>query len=298
MGLCVSISRPLSKIYQKTSFLIGILAMSLAPCSGAYAAETRSGGFDFDPNYSYAAYLGTGIYKTATGDSLGVLNIPIAFPILRPHEERSWGMDFKVPVSIGFFNYDFEDDLPSGELPTSFDTVTVLPGVEFRVPMTETWSLHPFIDVGAGRNFGTDTTNAIYGLGFKSFFAFNLATRPFLLGNRLYHAGYRNLDNDQYDAFTGLETGLHMPVIGTGTHFNRKTDFAVYYQNFIYSENLLISNDKGQLDSYNIQNEIGFTWGATQIRKNTLYQQPRIGFGVRVTRSATIYRLVFGMPFF
>jgi len=274
--------------------MLGVLF--LAPSIVLAAPENR-GSFIFEPNYSYAAYLGTGIYTTSAGDSLGVLNIPIAFPILKP-EQRSWGLDFKVPVSIGFFNYDFEAELPSGNLPNSFDTVTVLPGVEFRVPMNDFWSLHPFVDLGAGRNFNTGTKNAIYGIGLKSYFTFSLAGHPFLVGNRLYNAGYRNLDTDQYDSFTGLESGLHVPLTGTGIIFNRQTDLAVHYQNFIYSENLLISNDKGQLDSYNIQNEIGFTWGATQIKKNTLYQQPRIGLGVRVSDGVTIYRLIFGMPFF
>jgi len=273
-----------------------VRGLIFVPCVVLAAQESR-GSFIFEPNYSYAAYLGTGIYTTASGGSLGVLNIPIAFPLLKP-EEKGWGLDFKLPVSIGFFNYDFEQDLPSGNLPSSFDTITVLPGVELNVPMSDSWSLHPFVDVGLGRNFGTDTMNGIYGLGLKSYYAFKVRQFPFLLGNRLYHAGFRNLDTDQYDSFTGLESGLHVPVIRTGNHFNRQTDFALYYQNFIYSENLLISNQKGQLDSYNIQNEVGFSWGSSQISKNTLYQQPRIGLGVRVSNGVRIYRLVFGMPFF
>ena len=121
-----------SRIYPKVSFLAGIFLISCGLAPTTYGAEPRSGSFDFNPNFSYAAYLGTGIYTSTTGDSLAVLNIPIAFPLLKP-EDRRWGLDFKVPVSIGFFNYVFEEDLPSGDLPSSFDTVTVLPGVEFMV---------------------------------------------------------------------------------------------------------------------------------------------------------------------
>jgi len=296
MRVCVDISRVgCHKLFWGRGLIW--LFLILLPAGVVAGAETRSGSFEFDPNFSYAAYLGTGVYSTASGDTLGVLNIPIAFTLLG-QEKRWWGLDLNVPISLGFVNYDFEKDLPSGNLPESFDAITVLPGIEFHLPITDSWSLHPFVDLGLGRNLSTDTTNGIYGGGVISYYGFNLGRFPFLLGNRLFRAGYRNLDTDASGAFTALETGLHVPVIDTGKVFDRQTDFALYYENYIYSENLLFSNTKGQFDSYNIQNEIGFTWGASLPSRNNLYQQPRIGLGVRFDGDIRIYRLVFGMPFF
>jgi hypothetical protein len=295
MRVCVDISRGGR---HKLSWGRGLIWLFLILLPAVVmGAEPRSGSFEFDPNFSYAAYLGTGVYTTASGDNLGVLNIPIAFPLLG-EGNRGWGLDFNIPIALGFVNYDFEKDLPSGALPEGFDAVTVLPGLEFHLPLTDSWSLHPFVDLGLARNLTSGTTNGIYGGGVISYYGFNLGRFPFLLGNRLFRAGYRNLDIEASGAFSALETGLYVPVIATGKVFDRQTDFSLYYENYIYSENLLFSNTKGQFDSYHIQNEIGFTWGASLPSRSNLYQQPRIGLGVRLDGDTRIYRLVFGMPFF
>jgi hypothetical protein len=50
----------------------------------------------------------------------------------------------------------------------NFVTLSVMPGLEYVLPMTDNWSLTPFIDLGIARDFANETTAGIGGIGAKS----------------------------------------------------------------------------------------------------------------------------------
>jgi len=257
-----------------------------------------------EQNYSYSPYLGAGIYGSRTDDrSIFVLNVPLSFDLVKYDEytfdpqESNWGLKLNTTISAGFFDYDPEQSLPELELPSGIGTLVVLPGIEYIAPITDSWRLHPFADLGVGRNFDAKTNNLIYGFGIKSYYHFDIGNFPFLLGNRLYQAGFHNRTLDVSNSFAAFETGLNMTVV-RGSMWGRETDLGLYYMNFIFSDDLSLTDVSDKVDSLNIQNEVGFTFGASRPVEHTLIGRPRIGLGVRFDNGERLYRLFLGFPFF
>ena len=257
-----------------------------------------------EQNYSYSPYLGAGIYGSRTDErSIFVLNVPLSFYLVEYDEyttesqEADWGLKLNTTISAGFFDYEPEQSIPELELPSGIGTLVVLPGIEYIAPITDSWRLHPFADLGVGRNFDANTNNLIYGFGVKSYYHFDIGKFPFLLGNRLYQAGFHNRTLDVSNSFAAFETGLNMTV-ARGQLWGRETDLGLYYMNFIFSDDLSLTEVSDKVDSLNIQNEIGFTFGASKPVDYTFIGRPRIGLGVRFTDGEELYRLFLGFPFF
>ncbi len=257
-----------------------------------------------EQNYSYSPYLGSGFYGSRSDDrSIFVLNVPLSFDLVPTGREAldpgefDWGLKFNTTISAGFFDYDPEESLPELELPSEIGTLAILPGLEYVAPINDSWSLHPFIDLGLGKNFEANTVNIIYGVGIRSYYDFSIGKYPFLLGNRLYRVGFRNRTLDSSNSFAAFETGLNMTLF-KGSTFGRDTDLGLYYMNFIFSEDLNLTEISDKVDSVDIQHEIGFTFGASRAVSHTAIGRPRIGLGVRFVGNDQLYRLVFGFPFF
>ncbi len=98
-------------------------------------------------NWYYAATFGTGVYTT--GDrTVAVLQLPLSFT-LRESEEDRWGLRIKLPVSVGFYDYRFDDILNEG-LPQGLNTMSFVPGLELEKQITARWRLKPYVSAGAG----------------------------------------------------------------------------------------------------------------------------------------------------
>ncbi|MDX1335023.1 MAG: hypothetical protein R3312_04505 [Gammaproteobacteria bacterium] len=286
------------------SFIFSILLVLLCSPVVQAAVATQAEQVQIEQNYSYAPYLGAGIYGSRTDDrDIFVLNVPVSYYLVDFDEyttepqEADWGLKLNTTISVGFFDYDPEESLPELDIPTEVGTLVILPGIEYIAPINDSWRLQPFLDLGVGRNFEAKTTNLIYGFGVKSYFHFDIGKFPFLLGNRLYQAGFKNKHLDTSDSFAVFETGLNMTV-ARGSLFGRETDLGLYYMNFIFSDNLNLSDISEKADTANIQNEIGFSFGATRPVEHTLVGRPRIGMGVRFIDGDQLYRLFLGFPFF
>ena len=69
-------------------------------------------------NWYYAAIFGTGVYSA--GDrTVAVLQAPLSFS-LRERSEDQWGLRLKLPVSLGFYDFDFGAWSQPGERRVSF----------------------------------------------------------------------------------------------------------------------------------------------------------------------------------
>lgn len=125
--------------------LTGLLA---APLAQAQQPELRYVQERQDlVNWYYAATYGTGVYTT--GDrTVAVLQLPLSYTLREPEEDR-WGMRITLPVSIGFYDYHFDDILDEG-LPQGLSTMSFVPGLELEKQITSRWRLKPYVSAGAG----------------------------------------------------------------------------------------------------------------------------------------------------
>src|SRR5262249_17011339 len=139
-------------------------------------------------NWYYSSVFGTGVY-TAGDQTVSVLQIPFGHELKAPSADE-WGLKIVVPVSLGFYNFKF-DQLLEGETPSSVGTASIFPGIEGQIPVTSNWRLKPYANAG----WGWDLTNGggalIYAAGLKSLVGLPVARSVEVsLGNQLTLAGY------------------------------------------------------------------------------------------------------------
>ncbi|MFQ5995080.1 MAG: hypothetical protein ACE5K1_08280 [Acidiferrobacterales bacterium] len=218
---------------QRTSraafiFLL-LLLLLLLSTPRAWAQQQGS---DFI-NYAYATWIGTGRYDVADR-TVTILRAPIAIPLAYP-KEKKWDMKILLPVTLGRTDFDFAlSDIET------LDTITFIPGVEFRVPILENWDLKPFVQAGIGKDFQGGDLAYIYGGGLKSLATFPWKKFIFGLGNRLMAAGQTIKDGGSDNGFSLFEVGfdvllpmrtktkrgrLSYSVFFIQTQFQNKVDF-------------------------------------------------------------------------
>jgi len=140
-------------------------------------------------NWYYSATFGTGVY-TAGDRSVAVIQLPISH-VLRPVGEGAYGLRLKVPVTFGFYDYSF-DEVLGAEFPEQVSTVSVMPGLEWEIPLSRRWIIKPYFSGGYGQELGGKESALIYDFGVKSRYLIGEDRGvEFALVNALTSAGYR-----------------------------------------------------------------------------------------------------------
>jgi hypothetical protein len=248
-------------------------------------------------HYAFATFLGTGVYHTS-GRTVQIYQLPMSY-MLRDLENNNWGLLLRFPVTVGLFDFKF-DDILDFDLPDELETITFVPGLEFQFPVTDDWLLMPYGDFGFGKDLSGGDLTYIYSAGIGSKFYFAWKDKDFTLGNNLRYAGYRSSDGNGGDYYVSFETGLDMRFPSGFSVGGWETNFSLYAINFIYLKDLeffrVVRNFFDPVEVY-LQYEVGLTFGTKRIAKVWLFKIPRVGIGYRFGDNLSIVRLVLGMPF-
>jgi len=70
--------------------------------------------------------------------------------VLRSHERGDWGVSLQLPVSVGWTSFDLRQGLSLDQLAT----LAVVPTAEFVFPLSDTWTLLPFVGAGVAWQTG------------------------------------------------------------------------------------------------------------------------------------------------
>lgn len=169
-------------------------------------------------HWAYGAYFGTGRYTFGSGERAYVIG---ARPSWRWREaqldtngNRRVGVEFRLPVAIAA--YRFELGTPGSTLRLdNIAALSVVPGIEFDIPVTERWSLKPLVHAGWGTELHGDASARIYWTGVKSRVSFQHGTLAWNLVNGLGTVGY-STDTGQRARVAPLLTGLEFerPLAG------------------------------------------------------------------------------------
>ena len=246
-------------------------------------------------NFSFANYLGTGFYTTS-GQNVFVIQIPLQHTIKEKTDTEA-GWVLKLPLTIGFINFDDYRDLDIENLPEINDvsTLTFLPGIEYQFPMTADWTITPFADYGFARDFNYTSNVLITAIGIKSYANFHLTNTMFSLGNRFLYVRERSKDANSASDYSLIETGLNYRV-SSGHSFDHGPLYSnLYYINFYYPNNLVFFESTENPIRVGIEHEVGITFG--NLPDFLFLEKPQIGLGVRFGSGVNVYRIVFGAPF-
>ena len=247
-------------------------------------------------NFAFANYLGSGLYSS--GDKkLFILRLPLTSDLIEGSTEKA-GLVLRYPIALGVGLLDDEELPEIGDLVdfNNFVTLSVVPGLEYVMPVNDIWTLSSFVDLGLARDFTNDIGIAIGGIGAKSYVSLEFESSRLLIANRLLYAEQENLDSKISSHFASFETGLEYKFPMRLAPEGPPLDFSIYFINYYYLEDLVLGDSVENRISLQNKNEAGFTLALP--RHEWLPEDSRLGFGVQATRDADFYRIVFGSPFF
>lgn len=173
-------------------------------------------------NWYYSATFGTGVY-TAGDRSVAVIQLPISRE-LRKAGEGNHGLRLKIPITFGFYDYSF-DEVAGGQFPEQVSTVSVMPGLEWEIPLTPRWTVKPYFSGGYGQELSGKESALIYDLGVKSRFVIGEDKGvEFALVGALTAAGYRPRGGPR-QPFGVLAIGLDLVIPMNLVLFDRDAFF-------------------------------------------------------------------------
>src|SRR5262247_3779907 len=91
-------------------------------------------------NWWYSATFGTGFYKIGPAVAT-VIRLPFSYR-LQSMEDGKLGINLLAPVTVAAYHLNLHE-LDQFNLHDDVAAVSVLPGVELEIPMTERWRLKP-----------------------------------------------------------------------------------------------------------------------------------------------------------
>ena len=103
-------------------------------------------------HWAYSTWFGTGWYRV--GDARDAFAIRYAPSTLVREEtvregEQPWSVELRVPLTVGLEHFPL-DDITGSVDPANFASLSVTPAVNVTVPVSDKWTLRPFVALGWG----------------------------------------------------------------------------------------------------------------------------------------------------
>jgi hypothetical protein len=245
-------------------------------------------------NWYYAATFGTGIY-TAGDRSVSVFQLPFS-RALKTVDDDGTGLKFKLSTTFGFYDYDI-DNVFSGEIPDRLSTFSILPGVEWELPLTQRWSIRPYVDTGYGREIAGSQSAWIYDFGVKSRFLIAKDKGvEFSLVNSLTSAGYRP-SGGSTTPFGYLASGLDITIPTERTLFGQEVSIGFTPVYYFYFNRLRFSEFAGSGDSIREEFQLALSIVAAKPWSLKFFDVDRIGLSLRSSGDVTGVSLFTSLPF-
>lgn len=245
-------------------------------------------------NWYYAAIYGTGIYSA--GDrTVAVFQAPLSFT-LRESGEDQWGLRLTLPVSLGFYDFSFDEVVNDG-LPKRVSTLGVLPGVEFEKRVLPRWLLRPYLSAGAGWEIGGDESALIYDVGVRSRFRLgNDRGTLFSLVNWLSLAGY-DPGGGSAETLSLLAIGIDMQVPTGQTLFDRPIVLSILPIYYYYFNKLGFAEISDRDNTVREESEIALSILAKEPFSFWGISVDRVGIAIRTSADVSGFRIFTSLPF-
>lgn len=272
-------------------WLLYLTLMLIAIAPAARAQSLLSGDEQNVVNFAFATRLGSGIYSVS-GRTLQIYRLPFSYTV-RSADEGDFGIELTLPVTLGFFDFELQD-IDDGDLPTSVDSLSFVPGVKLEFALQPDWTLEPYLEVGIARARDVNAHADVYAIGVASLFEFEGQGYEWLLRNDLTVAGVDLRGVAGSERFTRLQT-----VLTARRPFSRTSsvDYLVYALNEYYVDQPGGPVDSATQGGRSMQYEVGVTLGWRETRRIWNIPLPRLGIGYRFGSELSVIRFVIGAPF-
>ena len=160
--------------------------------------------------WAYGAYFGTGWYRVAGDRDIYVIRYTPRWEYreagFTEDGTREIGIEFRFPITFGLDNFSYDDLVGSADL-DNLSSLSVTPGIDITIPITEQWFLRPFAAVGWGSAFNKGESVLTYWGGVKSRYSFQHGKLDWALLNSVTYVGHKP-SNGPSDDFWPLMVAL------------------------------------------------------------------------------------------
>jgi hypothetical protein len=273
--------------------LVGALLLA-APVSADDSTPSRE---DLVPWLLLLDHAGNGVQDIDVGGrSIQVVRIPISFPVTTL-DEHGYVLKWTLPISFGFHELTAKD-VVGGELSESLSTVTVMPGLEWTVPLPERGVVKPFVEAGVSTEWSTSQSVGLYSLGSRLLRPISRGNDDLRLGALVRVSGSSNEGALETGTVFTAELGIER-MFEPGLSLNGETlNLGIYglaHHNFTTVTLKEIDASKTKLRRTAL--ELGFSVGTVDQVKVLGLSLPRLGISYRMSGEFRSWRLNFGFPF-
>lgn len=278
-------------------FLVRLVLSSLLSALVVTAAQAQTRAVQEQKeliNWYYAATFGTGVY-TAGDRSVAVVQLPISH-VIRPVGEGRSGLQLKVPVTFGFYDYSF-DDAFTGDFPEQVSTVSVMPGLEWEIPLSRRWIVKPYFSGGFGQELSGKESALIYDFGIKSRFLLGEDKGvEFALVTALTAAGYQPRGGPR-EPFGVFAVGIDLVIPSNLILFDRPLFFGLtpIYSKYFSRLNFAEFNDAD--NQLREQFEVDFSILSRRPWTLKYFDVDRVGLAIRSSNQVFGVSLFTSLPF-
>lgn len=248
----------------------------IAACALAMGAST-SGAEDLDgvANYAYSVFVGTGKYSV--GDRvIYVFRAPLEFNIrgVDPTLDRKVGVRLLLPVAIGLTDFDTLEEFPGLDVDT-LETLSVVPGVEVPIVVSEHWQVKPFLQAGIGMDTRSDSKSFIWGAGSRVHAAYG---ERWKIGGEYLWAGNDPNRGDPSTHFSRWAVGLEYKIPTSLVVFERYISWHIRAIQWYFTDAV---DFEAPLKSSEIDRtfELGLSFGISRPVRILGYNFTQLGMG-------------------
>jgi hypothetical protein len=162
-------------------------------------------------HWAYSSYFGSGWYQVAGDRDVFVIRGTPRWELreanLGADGERTIGIEFRLPITAGLDNFSV-DDIPGTIAPENLASLSVTPGIDITVPVSERWTLRPHMAVGWGTALDGSNSAWTYWAGLKSRYTFQHGDLNWALINAITYVGNTpsgGTSDDFWPLMAGLE---------------------------------------------------------------------------------------------
>lgn len=259
-------------------------------------AEAQSSGTeDVDLiNYAYASVFGNGLYVVA-GQSVQVYRIPVSTTLRKP-DDNDWGLTLRTPLTLGFYEFQV-DDIFEGGFPDEIQTVSIVPGVEFEIPLSHRWTLRPSADFGAAKDLQGGQLAWVWSAGAGVYYRQPIRKATLTFGNTLLYIGSK-INSVRSDAMAYWESGIDLTHPLWFKAGKRTAFWSIYTIGRFFFNDVEFARADDEPLTLDAEYEIGLGFSVKPEYSWWKLRAARFGIGYRYSvDNLTSIRITIGFPF-
>jgi len=243
--------------------------------------------------YAYAHEFGSGVYDF-DGRMLQVYGLPFAWTLRAAGDGNSPGARLKLPVTLGFLDFQASDVLNTG-LPDGVDSLSFVPGFELDFTLPNNWHVLPHLQAGFSIADESNVETKLFGAGVRVERDFPARGFTGRYAGEVTYSGVEYRGDLPNDDFIRLRNSIEFTKGSGHSVGDYQLEWGLFTVLDVYAD-----PPTGPATGYDVpdvQIEAGLVFGTRPGLRIWRVPLPRLGLSYRFAGDLSSTRLVIGSPF-